>query len=208
MTDYAYTISVDFTSLDIAGVINLELLRQEVADSGITSGLPLLDVFAAGDTATFSFNGSLTTGDETLLDGVVAAHTGTWPGSDAGEGPEPVYEASATGTTSTTSTTFVQMADMLIENLREGKWAVFFSTTIRMEEDQQFMELGIYVNGTLVPASFRTSEVRHKESAYQFTTQAYVELSDGDDVSIRYRSLEALKFVEAAERSLIMARLG
>lgn len=207
MTDYNYSIATDFTSLDVAGVVHLELLRKEVADSAIASGLPLLDVKCADDTVTFVFTGTLTSGDETILDGIVAAHTGTWPGSSPGEGPPNYYEVSATGTTSTTSLTYVDLDSMVIEDVTAGKWLATFSSSANAQDDGQFVEFGITVNDVIQAASEKSNSVHHKEDNYTMHTQAFLDLSDGDTVKVRYRSEKADKYVQFYNRSLILVRL-
>lgn len=207
MTDYNYSIATDFTSLDVAGVVHLELLRKEVADSAIASGLPLLDVKCAGDTVTFVFTGTLTSGDETILDGIVAAHTGTWPGQAPGEGPPNYYEKSATNTVQTTSDTYVDVPSMIVEDVTAGKWLATFMTTGTTQDDNEDIVFGIAVNDVIVTSSQRAVTIRHNGINYLLTTQAFLTLADEDKVAVRYRSYQAGKTVSMYERNLILARL-
>lgn len=208
MADYSYSIATDFVSLDVAGVVHLELLRQEVADSAIASGLPLLDVKCADDTVTFVFTGTLTSGDETILDGIVAAHTGTWPGSAPGEGPPNYYEKSATNTVQTTSGTYVDVPSMVVNDVTAGKWLATYMTTGTHQDDNASLQMAIAVNDVVATASQRLVTIRHAGINYLLATQAFLELSDGDKVAARYRNAEADgKYVEMYERNLILVRL-
>lgn len=207
MTDYTYSIATDFVSLDVAGVVHLELLRKEVAESAIASGLPLLDVKCADDTVTFVFTGTLTSGDETILDGIVAAHTGTWPGSAPGEGPPNYYEVSAVGTTSTTSQTYVDLDSMVIEDVTAGKWLATFSSSAEAQDDGQFAEFAITVNDVVQTPSEKSNSIHHKLDNYTMHTQAFLVLNDGDTVKVRYRSEKVDRFIQFYNRSLILVRL-
>jgi hypothetical protein len=71
MTSIAYSLASDFS-----GNINLELLHTEILEeTGITKTLDGIN--EEDDNITIDFESSLTTGEETLLDAVVAAHDGT-----------------------------------------------------------------------------------------------------------------------------------
>lgn len=208
MTDYNYSIASDFTSLDVAGVPNLELLRQEIADSAIATGGTLDDIFCDDDTVTIKWSGTLSGGDETIQDGLVAAHTGTWPGSGAGEGRLNYYEESATNSPSTTSGTYVDVPAMVVSGVQAGKWLALFSTSLTHEADNGNAQLCIAVNGTIDVASQRLITIRHGEINYNFFTQAFLELAEGDSVAVRYRNADADgKFVQVFERNFILIRL-
>lgn len=207
MADYVYSVATDFTSLDVAGVVNLELLRIEIGDSAIASGLPLTEILIEDDAVTISFTGTLTSGDETILDGVVAAHTGTWPGSEAGEGPLNFYEEAATNSPSTTSASYVDVPSMVVDNVQAGKWLALFSTTLTHDDDNGVAQLAIAVNGVVDTASQRLVTIRHSGINYNFFTQAFLQLVDGDSVAVRYRTGEAGKFAQVFERNFILVRL-
>lgn len=208
MTDYNYSIATDFTSLDVAGVPNLELLRQEIADSAIATGGTLTDIFVDDDNLTVKYSGTLSVGDETILDGLVAAHTGTWPGSTPGEGPLNYYERSATNSPSTTSATYVDIPSMVVNDLQAGKWLALFSTTLTHQDDNGIADVAIAVNGTVVTSSERSVTIRHKDINYNFFTQAFLNIADGDSVAVRYRDGTAnTKYTQVFERNLILVRL-
>ena len=207
MTDYSYSIATDFVNLDVAGVVHLGLLQVEVGDSAIASGLPLLDVKCAGDTVTFVFTGTLTSGDETILDGIVAAHTGTWPGAAPGEGPPNYYEVSAINTVQTTLATYVDVPSMVVNDVTAGKWLATYMTTGTSQDDNEDVTYTIAINDVVVTSSQRAVTIRHSGINYLMTTQAFLTLADGDKVAVRYRSYQAGKFVAMYERNLILARL-
>ena len=207
MTDYAYSIATDFTSLDVAGVVSLPLLRKELAASAIASGLPLLDIKVADDALTFVFTGTLTAGDETILDGIVAAHTGTWPGQAPGEGPPNYYQVSATGNTQTISTTYLDMDSMVINDVTAGKWKATFASQCAAENDGMTADHAIAVNDVVQTPSERAPTLHHKDDQYAVGTQGFLTLADGDKVSVKYRSSLATKWIQWGARSLILTRL-
>lgn len=66
---YTYSVASDFPQ----GAISPETFEQEIHDSSITSATYLY-LNIAGDSCDVWFDGTLTGGDETTLDGIVAAH--------------------------------------------------------------------------------------------------------------------------------------
>lgn len=74
MPDYQYS-EAAFTGLTGGNDINLTCLHQEVLDSAISPEV-LDGILREGGFVTFTFDLSLDAGDETILDGIVAAHTG------------------------------------------------------------------------------------------------------------------------------------
>jgi len=72
-TKYTYSVSTDFPNQ----VVSAARLIEEIQASAIVTALDHIDV--AGDVCDIWFKADLSTGDETLLDGVVAAHTGEPP---------------------------------------------------------------------------------------------------------------------------------
>lgn len=78
MADYTYSVANDTAN----GVAALDALEAEINASAIVTALDNLST--SGDTLICSFKDSLSGGDETILDGLIAAHTGV-----ALEMPEP-----------------------------------------------------------------------------------------------------------------------
>lgn len=67
---YTYSIAGDTAN----GVVDSDRLTMEIEDSAIAAALLHIDIF--GDVLTLYFDASLSSGDETTLDGLVAAHDG------------------------------------------------------------------------------------------------------------------------------------
>lgn len=67
MSSYSYNLDTDF-----AGGADFNKLRVEIADSAIVEAL--LSLSTSDRTCTLVFANPLSTGDETILDGLVAAH--------------------------------------------------------------------------------------------------------------------------------------
>ena len=84
---YEYSISGDFN----VPIPSLTCLEIEIGDSSITKNVR--GIFAQGDDVTVQFNLPLSVAEETTLDGLVAAHTGTCPESEEQEreSTNPVY---------------------------------------------------------------------------------------------------------------------
>jgi hypothetical protein len=83
--DYLYSIATDFTSCDAPAVDTLAL---EIAASAIVTALATdaegnARITTVGDVCTIWFKAILSSGDETILDGIVADHDGTFQ-SDPG----------------------------------------------------------------------------------------------------------------------------
>lgn len=76
MADYIYP-EGDFVGLT-APDIHLTALHQEVLGSAISPEV-LIGISQEGGFVTFTFDVALDAGDETILDGLVAAHTGEYP---------------------------------------------------------------------------------------------------------------------------------
>lgn len=70
LTDYAKTISTDFPN----GKVDSSRLTQEIQQSPIVTALDRIDT--GGDTCNIWFKAALSLGDATLLDGLVAVHSG------------------------------------------------------------------------------------------------------------------------------------
>jgi hypothetical protein len=70
VTNYNYTISTDFPN----EVVSANRLVLEVQDSAIVTALDSISV--AGDTCTVAFKAALSSGDETILDGLINVHSG------------------------------------------------------------------------------------------------------------------------------------
>lgn len=80
---YQYTISIDFPN----GTVDPDTLADEINDSSISSGVleSITTDTPALDICYIQFDVQLSAGDETTLDGIVAAHTGV---------PNPIFETS------------------------------------------------------------------------------------------------------------------
>jgi hypothetical protein len=72
-TDYTYSISEDFPN----GKVNSDTLTVEIQDSSIVTALDKINT--AGDVCDIWFKDALSSGDQTTLDAVVAAHQGNAP---------------------------------------------------------------------------------------------------------------------------------
>lgn len=85
----------DFVNLDIPGVIDLTLLTTEINDSSISSAV-LQEIAYDSDAGECDiiFDNVLSSPDKTILDGLVAAHTGTPPDAPA-PGEDPPQDASS-----------------------------------------------------------------------------------------------------------------
>lgn len=70
MTTYNYTISIE----TLNGKVNLSALQEEIQESSITIALDVID--KVGDSLDITFKASISAGEETTLDGIVAAHDG------------------------------------------------------------------------------------------------------------------------------------
>lgn len=85
--NYDYTISTAFPN----HAVDSPRLRQEIIDSAIVTAFDYIGT--ADDTCSIWFKAALSAGDQTLLDGIVAAHSGeALPSS-----PMPIYEALPSG---------------------------------------------------------------------------------------------------------------
>jgi len=75
VTKYTYSISQDFTGL-VSPYTRPDIgrLTQEIQESAIITALDHID--CGGDACDIYFKAALSSGDETVLDGIVAAHTG------------------------------------------------------------------------------------------------------------------------------------
>jgi hypothetical protein len=71
-TKYTYSIASSFPNKQV----NTSTLSSEITGSSISSA-SLLRIDTTGDVCDIWFNGSLSSGDETILNGLVAAHLGT-----------------------------------------------------------------------------------------------------------------------------------
>ena len=69
-TKYTYSVAVETANALLA----LDALKKEIEDSAIVTALDYISVF--GDALDIYMKDALSAGDETLLDGVVSAHTG------------------------------------------------------------------------------------------------------------------------------------
>ena len=69
-TDYQYSIATDFPNHKVA----TDRLQQEIQSSAILIALERIDTL--GDACDIWFKDSLSAGDETILDGIVAVHSG------------------------------------------------------------------------------------------------------------------------------------
>jgi len=79
MQSYEYSIETDFTSLPEGTTPYAKGLKSEIELSTIVTMLDPTGVGVAGDTVTVTFKDVLSPADETSLEGLVSAHTGTRP---------------------------------------------------------------------------------------------------------------------------------
>ena len=93
-TTYTYSISTDFTSS--GGAFSAESMIVEVKASAIVTALEEGKIKRIDDVVEIVFKDALSSGDETILDGLVAAHTG--------DPPSPVGDVITTETTSADGT--------------------------------------------------------------------------------------------------------
>jgi hypothetical protein len=73
-TKYTYLVSTDFTGLTESAP-SLSRLTSEIQESAIVTALDYINM-SAGETVDIWFKDALSGGDQTVLDGLVAAHTG------------------------------------------------------------------------------------------------------------------------------------
>ena len=71
-TEYTYTISTDFPN----GKVAPDRLTDEIQSSIIVTALDRIDVNESADTCSIWFKEALSSGDQTILDTIVAAHSG------------------------------------------------------------------------------------------------------------------------------------
>lgn len=76
-TKYTYSISTDFPN----GKVSEDLLTQQIAASAIVTALDYIST--SGDVCDIWFKAALSSEDETILDGLVAAHSGEQPDDPA-----------------------------------------------------------------------------------------------------------------------------
>lgn len=80
MADVIYSVVSDFTSLAVA-TPNFDILGNEITSSAIASAV-YQGALLEDDAVTLRFDVAPSAGDETILDGIVAAHTGESPAED------------------------------------------------------------------------------------------------------------------------------
>lgn len=104
-TSYTYSLATDFP---VPHILNSRRLEQEIIDAGISSADYLRADTLGADTVKVWFDAALSSGDETLLDGIIAAHPGTdLPGIDAPEfWGRHFQQVSSDGQSSTTSSSW------------------------------------------------------------------------------------------------------
>jgi len=117
-TKYTYSISEDFPNQKV----NSTLLSKEIDGSAIVTALYY--IFTTGDVCDIWFDDALSGGDQTILDGLVAAHQGT----DVSDTPQTVTdEAESISTT----TEYRDKIDATLDPLIDGAYRVAWSYEVK-----------------------------------------------------------------------------
>jgi hypothetical protein len=145
LTKYTYSITGDFPNDAVA----IEKLVVEIDDSSITTALDHVET--AGDVCDIWFDDALSGGDETTLDGLVAAHDGVSPVGTVGS------YVSSEGESSTTSTDWTEKLTCEPGWFRAGDYAVDWSCEVKSSTPKTKLNLRVQLDDTTTLGESKTA---------------------------------------------------
>jgi hypothetical protein len=116
MAEYSYNFT-DFLNDEV----NTQRFADEIRNSSIATTLSYL---AVRDKCYVYFGGALSGGDETTLEGLVAAHTGTSYSVPTS------YSVEDNGTSNTTNTSYQQKLRLELNDIEGGAYIVFWAASV------------------------------------------------------------------------------
>jgi len=195
MSDIEY----DYTKTPVA----INALTQQIATSGISTSLDYITTY--GSALSIFFTGTLSTGDKTTLDSVVAAHNGVAL-------PEDFVEVAATTSTNTNSSSYIALNSMSYSLFREGTFLVQFTGTFSTNVpllSSPGLYISIFANGSQIAASEMSQNNTQANAPFNMTTASKVTLNPYyQTIEIRWKNNGAGNTINCTSRILDITRIS
>jgi hypothetical protein len=164
---YTYSVSTDFSS-----GVNISRLNVEILKSSIVTTLEYINVGVSGsDNCDIVFESSLSGGDATTLNGIVASHGGTAISQE-------ILEKS-TSQSATTSTSWQQKVGIVDEPLTAGSYLIRYFSEVSCSATDTQMQACLLVDGSVIEKiTFQPSTSVNEQMV--FTGFEMVNLTAGD----------------------------
>ena len=178
-TEYGYTISTAFPS----GSVNPTKLRLEIIDSDIVTPLSYVSTDEDSDNCAIWFDNTLSGGDVTILDGIVASHDG-----QAFANRYRVQQVSETTSADTTSLTDVLVPGMTLTP-GPGSYLVNFTSSTRNSANNQTNFFSLYKGETQIASSKRKMKRGSAQGdvVVEISIRAYIEnIGMNETIQIRW----------------------
>lgn len=191
MTQYDYTINP----------CAVDRLSQEIQLSAISSAtLSYINLF--GSLVSIFFDNALSGGDQTILDAIVAAHTGVGLATD-------FIKVSATTTTSTSNSSYTALDTMQTPPLVAGTYLVFFKGNFKTNVpllSQPGVVIGIFDNGSLIADSEVTDISTDSGGLFDMLTITQVTVPANKIVEVKWKTNGQGNTITCINRILCLVR--
>jgi len=167
-TKYTYSISGDFPNQKV----NSTILTKEIEGSAIVTALDY--IFTSGDECDIWFDDALSGGDQTILDGLVAAHQGT----DTTDAPQTVTSEEES---ISTTTEYRDKINSTLDPVTGGTYRVAWSYEVKTSNSSSTrIETRIEVDGI----EYCTDNWIKNRWRYS-SGEAYIEFNSGDTPQVK-----------------------
>lgn len=197
MAVYSYTISTAFPP----GGVGVGRLAKEIADSSIVPSLASIEKDVDGDSASIAFTSALSTGEQAVLDGIVAAHGGPYPAKTKAK-----VKVNA-DTSFTTAQTYQTALTLVVNDYRPGNVLLLWSLDVSAQEEKG-IEIQVRQNSTVLFSSVYQEKVFDDEGAWLRVSgfEGPVRAEAADSFDIRFRSNKSGKQVAVRNVRLMLWR--
>lgn len=181
--------------------VSINALTQQIKTSAIATPLDYINTY--GDALTIFFTGTLSGGDQTLLDNIVSAHTGT-------DLPEDFVEVSATSSTNTNSGSYAALNSMNYSMFRAGTYVVDFTGTFSTNVpllSSPGLFISIFANNSQVTASEMSQNNMSANAPFNMTTSIKVTITDYQKIEIKWKNNGAGNTISCTNRVLHITRV-
>lgn len=182
MAVYTYPTD-DFTS--VVSFVDLVTLRQEVLESSIVDTLMWCTIHH--DEVKFQFLENLSSGEQTTLDSIVAAHTGIYSEGSPVISENEFQQIYVEGSSSTTSSEFKQKVSLTTNSIPSGTYRIGWYSEISNTKKNKQTSIRIQVNDNAILAE-PSLEVRDVDSWIPYSGFSYVSLSGVNTIDMDYKT--------------------
>lgn len=196
MADVEY----DFT---VTPPLAVNTLTYQIKTSSISTPLDYVSMY--GSALSVFFTGTLSSGDQTTLNNLVSAASGTAL-------PEDFVEVSSSTSTSTNSGSYITLNSMTFSQFRAGTYLVqltgTFSTNVPLLSTPGLM-ISVFANGTQQTASEMSQNTTSANAPFNMTTSIKVTLSaDYQTIDIRWKNNGAGNTITCTNRVLDITKVS